>query len=186
MYINNKEYWNDKFKQREDKLLSPEKDLVENIGLFNGSTVLDLACGDGRNSIYLLEKGFAVTGVDYSTNALENLEKHASDKNLEVKTINKNLEEMVTLEDLGKFDNIVINHYKLKKNLLKKIYMNLNYGGILFISGFTKENAKARKEDLILEKHIDSICNHLELIKTIDNEELLDSKTYILKRKGGL
>lgn len=186
MYINNKEYWNDKFKQRKDKLLSPEKDLVENIALFNGSTVLDLACGDGRNSIYLLEEGFVVTGVDYSTSALDNLNKHASNKNLEVKTITKNLEKAVTLEDLGKFDNIVVNHYKLKKNLLKKLYMNLNYGGILFISGFTKENTKARKEDLILERDIDSISNHLELIKTIDNEELLDSKTYILKRKGGL
>ncbi|HEY4544379.1 MAG TPA: class I SAM-dependent methyltransferase [Tissierellaceae bacterium] len=186
MYINNKKYWNDKFKERKDKLMSPEKDLVENIFLFNKGTVLDLACGDGRNTIYLLEKGFVATGVDYSTIALDNLNKHASNKKLEVKTIVKDLEEAVTLEDLGKFDNIVINHYRLKKNLLKKLYMNLNYGGILFISGFTRENTKARKEDLILEKEIDSISNHLELIKIIDNEELLDSKTYILKRKGGL
>ena len=32
---------------------------------------LDLACGEGRNSIWLAERGWQVTGVDFSSVAIE-------------------------------------------------------------------------------------------------------------------
>jgi ubiquinone/menaquinone biosynthesis C-methylase UbiE len=34
--------------------------------LTNGSTVLDLGCGNGRNSIYLAKEGMKVIGIDFS------------------------------------------------------------------------------------------------------------------------
>lgn len=72
-YMGNKEYWDDKFANRNDKPLSPEKSVVENIGYFKMGSVLDIACGDGRNALFFTENGFKVTGVDFSSKALARL-----------------------------------------------------------------------------------------------------------------
>ena len=42
------------------------------------STILDLACGKGRHSIYLNKKGFNVTGVDLSQNSINEANKQAN------------------------------------------------------------------------------------------------------------
>jgi len=42
--------------------------------------VLDLACGKGRHSIYLNEKGFEVTGLDLSERNIAEANKHANDR----------------------------------------------------------------------------------------------------------
>ena len=44
--------------------------LVARLGLKPGLRVLDLACGKGRHSVYLAEKGFNVTGVDLSEESI--------------------------------------------------------------------------------------------------------------------
>ncbi|TVQ74002.1 MAG: class I SAM-dependent methyltransferase [Balneolaceae bacterium] len=56
------------------------KDFVEATGL-TGSA-LDLACGDGRDTLFLLDKGFDVTAVDISRVALDKLEKYAQTQKL--------------------------------------------------------------------------------------------------------
>lgn len=76
-YMGNKEYWDEKFANRGDNLLSPEKSLIDNIGYFKRGTILDIACGDGRNTLFLLKKGFKVTGIDFSSKALERLKMFA-------------------------------------------------------------------------------------------------------------
>lgn len=45
--------------------------LVERLELTPGLQVLDLACGKGRHSVYLAQKGFYVTGVDLSEKSIE-------------------------------------------------------------------------------------------------------------------
>lgn len=45
-----------------------------------GARMLDLACGKGRFSIYLAEKGFDVTGLDLSDNSIRYARQFESDK----------------------------------------------------------------------------------------------------------
>lgn len=45
-------------------------DLIEK-GMIEGHRALDTCCGLGTNSLYLAEKGFKVTGIDISGNAVE-------------------------------------------------------------------------------------------------------------------
>ena len=45
----------------------------QEIGLKNNQSVLDLACGKGRHSIFLNELGYDVTGVDLSNKNIDDL-----------------------------------------------------------------------------------------------------------------
>lgn len=44
--------------------------LIRQLGLKTNARILDLACGKGRHSIYLAEKGFDVTGIDISPQSI--------------------------------------------------------------------------------------------------------------------
>ena len=47
--------------------LGPAQLLVENVDILPKGRVLDVAMGNGRNSIYLARLGFCVEGLDIST-----------------------------------------------------------------------------------------------------------------------
>lgn len=49
--------WNTLFEKRKNKL-PPEEFLVRNWEMLEGSLILDIACGDGRNALYLAGKNF--------------------------------------------------------------------------------------------------------------------------------
>ena len=185
-YMGDKTYWDNKFEVRGDKILSPEKALVNNIGYLKTGTVLDVACGDGRNALYLLKNGFDVTGIDFSNRALERLNTFAKRDGYEVKTKQVDLSISNSLNELKNFDNIVINHYRASKEVLKEILKHINDDGILFVCGFGnkhKVDSKIRQEDLILESDFEEIKNMFDLIKYEENEDERGFfVTYIFKK----
>ncbi|WP_426348699.1 class I SAM-dependent methyltransferase [Alloiococcus sp. CFN-8] len=186
-YMGNKEYWEEKFHSRSDKPLNPESSLVENIIYLKKGSVLDVACGDGRNALYLLEQGFEVTGVDFSDKALERLKIFAERNNYFVNAIQADLSKSNSLENIGRFDNIVINHYRLDRDLLLNIHNNITEGGILFVSGFGYNegiNSRIRKEDMIQLGDFQGMDKFFELVKY---EEHTDERgyfaTYIFRKR---
>ncbi|MTI68430.1 MAG: methyltransferase domain-containing protein [Firmicutes bacterium] len=186
-YMGNKEYWDKKFIQRSDKPLSPETALIDNIKYFKEGSVLDLACGDGRNTLFFLKRGFNVTAVDFSNEALKRLQRFVKKLNYSVDTRQINLSVDKALKDIKIFDNIVINHYRLSKNNLLDIKNHLSFSGILFVSGFGHKHktcGKIRKEDLIKPTDFDVFNDSFELIDYIENE---DDRgffvTYIFRKK---
>ncbi len=54
--------------------------LIEHLQAPAGSSMLDVACGKGRHSIHLAEKGFDVTGIDLSEESIDEALKHQSEK----------------------------------------------------------------------------------------------------------
>jgi len=52
--------------------------LIQYFNIASDSKILDLACGKGRHSIYLNEKGYDVTGVDLSEQNIEFANRHAN------------------------------------------------------------------------------------------------------------
>lgn len=185
-YMGNKNYWDEKFSNRSDKLLNPEKSLVQSIKHFKKGTVLDIACGDGRNTIFLIENGFRVTGIDFSSKALNRLERFAKRKNYLVNTKQIDLSIDGSLDHIGIFDNIVINHYRLNKKQLKNLKNHLTDNGILFICGFgdnNKVDSKFRKEDLIKLTDFEDINKSFQLINYIeDQDERGIVLTYIFRK----
>ena len=173
-YMGNKEYWDDKFAKRSNNPLSPEKSLVENIALFKQGSVLDLACGDGRNTLFLLEKGFRVTGVDFSAIALERLKMFAQANNYLADTKQIDLSIPGSLKAVGVYDNILVNHYRLNKEQLEDIENHIAYNGILFICGFGhkhKADLNIRCEDLIRTEDFEDIKKAFRQIKYIEIQE---------------
>ncbi|MEG0775398.1 methyltransferase domain-containing protein [Clostridium sp.] len=173
-YMGNKKYWEDKFASKNENPLSPEQTIVENIAYFKKGDILDIACGDGRNSLFLLEKGFRVTGVDFSSNALHRLKLFAKRNNYLVNTLQIDLSTPNSLKEIGIFDNIVINHYRLNKEQLKEIKGHILDEGILFINGFGYKHqvdSKIREEDLFQSSDFEDMKNSFELIKYIENED---------------
>ncbi|WP_234121543.1 class I SAM-dependent methyltransferase [Clostridium hydrogenum] len=189
-YIGDKQYWDEKFLNRGDKILSPESSLVENIKYLKLGSVLDVACGDGRNSIFLLRNGFFVTGVDFSLKAIERLESFATKENLKVSTKQVDLTLKDALKDLDVFDNIVINHYKLSIENISKLENHLRDDGILFVCGFGhkhKVDSKIKEEDLIKPEDFKVLKKSFELVRYIENEDERGFfVTYIFKKKAVL
>ena len=70
---------------------------------------LDIACGAGRNALYLAERGYAVTGVDISTEALSRARRSARMRGLEVEWIERDLDGGPGVR--GPFDLIVLIRY---------------------------------------------------------------------------
>lgn len=68
--------WNERYADDEYQMgLAPSRFLAERIELISslspGKRVLDIACGEGRNSIFLAHHGFQVTAVDISDRGVE-------------------------------------------------------------------------------------------------------------------
>ena len=57
--------------QQPIKSTEPDSTLVDEIGSLRPGRALDLGAGDGRNAIWLAERGWKVTAVDFSQVALE-------------------------------------------------------------------------------------------------------------------
>jgi SAM-dependent methyltransferase len=63
------------------------------LGLAQGSKVLMLAEGEGRNAVFLAEEGMNVTGVDLSAVGLEKAKQLASERGVSIVTIQADLAE---------------------------------------------------------------------------------------------
>ncbi len=187
-YIGNKDYWEEKYAGRGSTPLRPELSLTENIEYFKKGSVLDIACGDGRNTLFLLEKGFAVTGVDYSETALKRLKMFAAERNYSVAAKPIDLNIPGALNGMGTFDNIVVNHFRLKKEQLAELKNHLSDGGILFICGFGHKHpvdSKIKKEDLIQPGGFEALNPAFRMIRY---QEHSDDRgffvTYLFRKTG--
>jgi SAM-dependent methyltransferase len=83
-----REEWNRRYAGRELVWTAkPNRFLVaETSGLAPGRA-LDLACGEGRNAVWLAEHGWRVTGVDFSERALEKAEELARVRGVECRWV---------------------------------------------------------------------------------------------------
>jgi SAM-dependent methyltransferase len=87
---------------------------------------LDLACGKGRHSLYLAERGFEVIAMDISPVALAEGRRRADEKRLSVQWRQADLEQ-VQLEEAG-FD-LIVNFNYLQRSLFEQIKRALRTGG---------------------------------------------------------
>jgi tellurite methyltransferase len=112
--------------------------LVEHIDLLATApdkTALDVACGRGRNALYLARRGFAVTGFDRDTAALADARAQAADRGLAATLQERDLEaEGATLPEAA--FGLVCVFYFLHRPLLGPIGRAVRPGGFLVYETF--------------------------------------------------
>jgi SAM-dependent methyltransferase len=136
----------------EDSPSEPVDLLREILPMLPAGPVLDLACGRGRNALYLAERGHPVIAVDWSGVALASLEAFAERKKIAVRRIGTLGESgsprQAGLEllqgDLEKielpactYDVILCIRY-LQRKMFPQISQALRRGGILLYETYTE------------------------------------------------
>jgi tellurite methyltransferase len=124
--------WDERFGGEEFALgTDPSPYLAENIELIKllapGTKALDLACGEGRNSIFLAREGFDVTGLDISKAGLEKAVKWMERENLR---IDFRIQDLVGYEFTETYD-LIINFNFLLRDLVPKSVAALHTGGVV-------------------------------------------------------
>lgn len=104
--------------------------------------LLDLGCGPGIYSELLDEKGFDVTGIDFSKRSIAYAQDRAKEKNRKIKYLYQNYLE---LDYENEFDVVILIYCDFgvlgledRSNLLKRIHKALKSDGILILDVFNK------------------------------------------------
>jgi 2-polyprenyl-3-methyl-5-hydroxy-6-metoxy-1,4-benzoquinol methylase len=87
---------------------------------------LDIACGKGRNALFLAERGFSVVAIDISAVALDEARRRAAERNLTVSWQQADLEGIQLRESAY---DLVVNFNYLQRSLIPQIKAGLKTGG---------------------------------------------------------
>ena len=153
-YMGDAIWWDERFKSRENELMPPETKLKSDLNYFaECNRILDLACGDGRNAIYLAKLGHEVYAVDFSEEGLNRLKSFARSERLVIKTKQVDLTSKDKVAKLEvKADAVIMNHYRMAKEIYPVLTAWIKDGGILWVNGFAdmpEDNPNIREQDIL-------------------------------------
>jgi cyclopropane fatty-acyl-phospholipid synthase-like methyltransferase len=128
--------------------------LVEN-GSIPVGRAIDLGCGEGSNAIYLAQKGFDVTGVDFSPTAIDRANANAQAADVEVtfieddltnlRKVNGTYELLVDFGALNDLDQKDRDRYM--QNVLPLTQPNCHFILLCFANRFPREEVEKRFGD---------------------------------------
>jgi 2-polyprenyl-3-methyl-5-hydroxy-6-metoxy-1,4-benzoquinol methylase len=149
----------DKYYQTENLFGKPYPELMD---FFSGfpvkGKILDLGCGQGRDSIPLAQVGFDVTGIDNSKVGIEQMNQIAKIGNLKLKGIMANIFEIDKFDeyDFILFDSMFhFAKHDLKKetDFIKKVISNVKKGcQLIFCVQDTGQKVEILNETIDFEK----------------------------------
>lgn len=119
----------------------PNVFLVSQRALFSpGMRVLEIGCGEGRNSVWVAQMGCRVTGVDISTAALAKAAKLAAERSVEVQWIHADVRNWQW--EAERFDAVVCIFIQFaapegRQRIFAGIQSTLVAGGCLVLQGYT-------------------------------------------------
>jgi SAM-dependent methyltransferase len=165
-------YYHILYKNRNDEEAQAFMDNITHyLNMPENGTILDLACGKGRHSIYLNKLGYQVTGVDLSENSIA-FAQESSNETLQFKThdmrepMNETYDAVFNLfTSFGYFDT-----HEDNIKTLKAIKESINEYGFGVIDFF---NADFIIENLVAEetKEIDGIT--FKIKRAVENKKII-------------
>ena len=124
--------WNTRWREKSDQPFLVDPWLLAIAPLLpTAGRALDLACGRGRNSLFLAERGLSVTALDISAEALAQLRAEADSRHLAIETRRVDLEADPQLPAAA-FD-LVIQLFFLQRSLFPQLLGAVRPGGIAVV-----------------------------------------------------
>lgn len=120
----------------------PAEFLAKHIDELPKGRSLDIAMGEGRNTVYLAKKGFISEGVDISPVGLAKAQKLAAENRVKIITLNADLNKYHIKPD---HYDVIINFYYLQRSLIPEIKAGLKKGGMVVFETHTMEQLKNAK-----------------------------------------
>jgi len=138
-----RERWNEKWLERLDGRYSePNRFLVAEVENLKPGRALDLACGVGRNTLWLAERGWRVTAVDYSEVALAEARRRAAERRLDVDWVLADVTEWDPVA--GEYDLVCVMYLQVpaldRRAVLGCAVRALAPGGTLLVVGHHLRN----------------------------------------------
>jgi SAM-dependent methyltransferase len=154
-----------------------EPTVVEFMPLLPRGRALDVAAGNGRNSLALARAGIHVVAADLSGNAMNSLAKIARNEQLAIETLIADLEESLPFRPES-FD-IVLNVSFLGRGLVPSLKKVLRAGGLLLFDTFLIDQAAAGHP-----RNPRYLLGHYELYDMLSDMELIRYREGIVDYGG--
>jgi SAM-dependent methyltransferase len=126
------EQWNERYRAGEQVFNEPAPLVTRFSAEIAPGDALDLACGPGRNALFLAQQGWRVTAVDGSLLAIDFLRERARERKLAIDARVADLERGEFQIQPGAWD-LICDCYYLQRSLLPQIKAGLRPGGIAIV-----------------------------------------------------
>ncbi|MBT5469988.1 MAG: class I SAM-dependent methyltransferase [Nitrospina sp.] len=166
MSLKDKEKWNSKYEG--DSYISGKEPCEwlksHTRFLSKGGKALDIAAGEGRNSVFAASFGYDVISLDISEIALSKAQNLANEKNVKITIVSADLDSSSFPEN--EYDLVLCFNF-LERKLFPEIRKTLKPGGILFYETFNVDYLKYSnfKKEWVLEQN--------ELLRVFDDFRIL-------------
>lgn len=174
------QYWNAFYTEKPHAFgKAPTSFLVDMMPRLKKGKVLDVGMGEGRNAVFLAQKGCEVRGIDLSERAVMNAQKLAQDTGVSIDAKVADLD--LFLMGLFEYDSIIMTYFKPPlTRYYSEMVRALKQGGTLLVESHTVEEARDHKE--AMHPHADYFFQPNELIRHLQglrilfyNESLVDN-----------
>ena len=138
----------------DSKVIQREVNFIEQcLGLEKGATILDLACGTGRQAVELSSRGYAVVGYDLSLNMLALAAEEAQSRSQKLNFLQGDMREM-NFDQV--FDGVYswstsFGYFDDEKNfdVLQRMQRALRTGGILVLDIINRDYVAPRQPSMV-------------------------------------
>lgn len=166
---------------------TPAKFLAENYQFIPfGAAVLDMGMGEGRNAVFLAQKGYKVTGIDISSVAVKKANILAQEFGVKIKGVVASFEQYKIQP--GSYDAIVCFYY-VDRSLVEKMKSWLKPGGIIIYEAFTlkektmKKNSRDSDSEYLREEELLKLFGDMRVLKYEEPLHEKEFRSSIILRK---
>ncbi|MFC4690928.1 class I SAM-dependent DNA methyltransferase [Dokdonia genika] len=179
--------WADQYDTNSNKTRDLDtKSTIETLNKFEFSSVIELGCGTGKNTIFLLKKADEIIGLDFAQEMLNKAKNKIKDERVEFRkadltaewNIENNYADLITC-------SLVLEHIENLNFVFNQANKKLKNGGLFFISELHPfkqySGSKAKFETENGTQELETYVHHISEYLEVANEngfELLELKEW--------